>query len=304
MRGFVDKISIVIPIYNSERYLEACIQSVLDSSYKNIEVVLINDGSTDLSGEICEKYRDKDERVIYYKTSNNGVTLARKLGVECASSQYVCFVDSDDLLQPNYLSTLIKSFKSDSHIVVEGPYNRDVDSVTFLKEMLTNKQDWTVLRKIYKRDLLLGSKAFTVPKEINVGEDLIGNIYILREVENVQIVKGNSYILRENPYSVTKTRLFSAEYEAAFIKQVKDALGPSIEQYQDELWLLELRTIKNLLLNDVIVKRNHPIYTDIISCPRPNIECGIGDVIPLHIRSPYVAMWLLKMLKKFKKNSI
>lgn len=303
MRKFVDKISIVIPVYNAERYLEACIQSVLELSYKNIEVVLINDGSTDLSGEICEKYRDKDERVIYHKTSNNGVTAARRLGVEYASAQYVCFVDSDDLLQPSYLSTLIDALNSDSDIVGEGPYNREVDSVTFLKEMLTNKQDWSLLRKIYKRELLIGS-AFTVPKEINVGEDLIGNIHILKDAKHVQIVQGNSYVLRENPYSVTKTRRFSVEYESAFIKQVKDALGTSIEQYQDELWLLELRAIKNLLLNDILVKSNHPIYTDVISCPRPNIKCGIGDFIPLYIRSPYVATRLLKMLKKFKKNSI
>ena len=92
------KISIIIPVYNAEMYLERCIESIINQTYKNIEVILVDDGSTDSSGAICDTYADKDERVIVIHKENAGAGLARTTALEIASGDYYAFVDADDYL--------------------------------------------------------------------------------------------------------------------------------------------------------------------------------------------------------------
>lgn len=102
-----NKISIIIPIYNSSKYLEELLDSISIQSYENFEVLMINDGSTDNSEKICFKFEKKDERFKYYYKNNSGVSDTRNFGIEKATGEYICFVDSDDLLDINYLNDLI-----------------------------------------------------------------------------------------------------------------------------------------------------------------------------------------------------
>ncbi len=94
-------VSVIVPIYNASPYLEKCLDSVVNQTLKNIEIILINDGSTDNSEEICKAYADKDNRIIYYKKENEGLAAARQDGIERAHGEYVGFVDSDDWLELN-----------------------------------------------------------------------------------------------------------------------------------------------------------------------------------------------------------
>ncbi len=91
-----DKISIIVPVYNVEKYLKECIESILSQTYKNIEIILIDDGSTDNSGKICDEYLKKDSRVKVIHKENGGLSDARNTGIEIASGKYIGFVDSDD----------------------------------------------------------------------------------------------------------------------------------------------------------------------------------------------------------------
>ena len=91
-----DLISVIVPVYNTEKYLRKCIESTLSQSYKNIELLLINDGSTDSSAEICREYLDKDKRCYYFEKENGGLSDARNYGIERAKGEYITFVDSDD----------------------------------------------------------------------------------------------------------------------------------------------------------------------------------------------------------------
>ncbi len=102
-----EKISIIIPIYNSEKYIEECIQSVVNQTYKNLEIILVNDGSTDASAVICEKFAAQDSRIKYLYQENKGVTAARKLGLEYATGNYVGFVDSDDYIDVDLYERLV-----------------------------------------------------------------------------------------------------------------------------------------------------------------------------------------------------
>ena len=95
------KVTIIVPVYNVEQYIEKCVESILRQNYKNIEIILVDDGSTDLSGDICDAYGKKDTRVKVIHKSNGGLSSARNTGLKIASGEYISYVDSDDYVQKN-----------------------------------------------------------------------------------------------------------------------------------------------------------------------------------------------------------
>lgn len=107
----MEKISIIVPIYNLERYLKECIESILNQSYKNIEVILIDDGSTDRSLKICKDFEIKDKRILVIHQENSGVSVARNTGIKYASGEWIMFVDPDDYLDENIVTELYKQTK-------------------------------------------------------------------------------------------------------------------------------------------------------------------------------------------------
>lgn len=173
-----DLISIIVPIYNSEKYLRQCIESILKQSYKNIEVLLINDGSPDSAADICKEYIEKDSRCHYYEKENGGLSDARNYGIERATGDFITFVDSDDFLMDQALEKLYATaLLGESDLVVGGfcrfeePYfhlfSRDCFGslpITFVeKEYAINQMDEftdvyfllysTAWSKLYKRSL-------------------------------------------------------------------------------------------------------------------------------------------------------
>ena len=99
-------ISVIVPVYNAEKYLNACVESILAQDYKNFELLLVEDGATDASGVLCDKWREKDKRIRVFHQENGGAAKARNFGVAMAKGEYVAFVDSDDVIAPSYLQTL------------------------------------------------------------------------------------------------------------------------------------------------------------------------------------------------------
>ena len=110
-------ISIIIPVYNVENYLEECLKSVQSQTYTNIEVILVNDGSTDKSKLICERYCKEDRRFHLLNQENQGQSVARNMGVAASTGEFISFVDSDDIILPNYLETLMHYMAEDVDIV-------------------------------------------------------------------------------------------------------------------------------------------------------------------------------------------
>ena len=102
------KISVIIPVYNVEQYLEKCLDSILNQTYKNIEIILVNDGSIDKSGVICDEYSRKYNNIKVFHKENGGVSSARNLGIDNATGQYLAFVDPDDYIDPNMYEILVK----------------------------------------------------------------------------------------------------------------------------------------------------------------------------------------------------
>lgn len=102
-----NKISIIVPIYNTEKYLERCFQSLINQSYENLEIILINDGSNDNSLDICNKYKEKDDRIIVINKKHSGVSDSRNIGIKRATGDYIGFVDSDDYIHKDMFKNLI-----------------------------------------------------------------------------------------------------------------------------------------------------------------------------------------------------
>lgn len=105
-------ISIVVPIYNVEKYLRACIDSILDQTYRNLEIILVDDGSPDGCSAICDEYKEKDQRIIVIHQKNRGLSGARNAGIDKAQGQYIGFVDSDDTIEPQMFEVLLNNIQS------------------------------------------------------------------------------------------------------------------------------------------------------------------------------------------------
>ena len=113
-------ISIIVPIYNVERYLVQCIDSILNQTYKEIQVILVDDGSTDSSGKICDEYRQKDNRIVVIHQENKGLVAARKEGLKKSAGEYVGFVDGDDYIEPQMYARLLAIMESTEADIVHS----------------------------------------------------------------------------------------------------------------------------------------------------------------------------------------
>lgn len=126
-------VSIVIPVYNAEPYLEECLNSILEQSFPNFEILLINDGSVDGSADICQKFAFLDERVKYFFKPNGGSTSARKVGVQNATGKYVMFIDADDYIQPDMISYMVAIAENNDADIVVDTFVTDVSNQDYLQ---------------------------------------------------------------------------------------------------------------------------------------------------------------------------
>ena len=114
------KVSIVVPIYNTAKYLEKCLDSIINQSYQNLEIILINDGSTDNSGKIAEKYAKKDPRIVVIHQKNQGQSTARNIGLKRASGDFIGFIDGDDEITPDFIEKLVNATSENTSLTVCG----------------------------------------------------------------------------------------------------------------------------------------------------------------------------------------
>lgn len=114
------QISIIVPVYNVEKYLKRCIDSILKQTFTNFELILINDGSTDSSGQICDEYARKDKRIKVYHKKNEGASIARNTGIINSNGQFILFVDSDDFIDEEYISSYLKYPIEEYTLLIQG----------------------------------------------------------------------------------------------------------------------------------------------------------------------------------------
>lgn len=133
-------ISVIVPVFNVEKYLEKCIESIRNQTYKNLEILLINDGSTDKSFEICNKYLEIDDRIVLLNKENGGLSSARNFGIDNAKGEYITFVDSDDFIHELMYETLVYNLeKNDCDISIIESFDI-VEDMDFLPELKNNNK--------------------------------------------------------------------------------------------------------------------------------------------------------------------
>lgn len=181
----MNQISIIVPIYNTKKYLNRCLDSIIEQSYKNIEIILIDDGSTDGSEIICEQYLNKDKRIRLFHTDNRGLSQARNLGLEKANGAYIAFVDSDDYIERNMMEKLYNMiYQYKAEISVCGFIKRKQENKIHIyntEQALEKMIDYNdcfainVWNKLYKRELwdMVKFKPNCIYEDINTTMKLI-----------------------------------------------------------------------------------------------------------------------------------
>lgn len=176
-------VSVVVPVYNAEKYIQQCVRSILNQSYSDLELILVDDGSYDSSASICHELAQKDARIKYYYQPNNGVTSARKKGVELASREYVTFVDADDTIEKDFLKILVDKITKGFDMVICGTsLEGEMDGDTFVSAMLEGKLPPSIWGKLIRKNIL-SNEVFNISRDLSIGEDVIMNILIGLRIE-------------------------------------------------------------------------------------------------------------------------
>jgi len=208
------KISVVVPIYNVQKYLSKCIVSILKQTYTNIEVILINDGSTDNSLKICEYYKLLDSRIKLINSKNKGVSSARNLGVKYSSGDFVGFVDSDDFIEINMYETMINCIiANQADICVLSKYTIknsniiklcSIDSYTALKKLFLLQFPTSLWAYLYNAKIL---KEVVLDENIYFFEDFKFNYSILRNCKCISLCNYYLYNYKINDYSINNQEI-------------------------------------------------------------------------------------------------
>lgn len=209
-------ISVVVPVYNVEEYLDECLDSIKKQTYKNLEVILVNDGSTDKSQEICERYCQQDPRFHLINQENRGLSAARNRGIQESTAEFITFVDSDDVIKEDMLEQLMKPMTSENIDIVECWYThneqeleletKDNIGIVFrgdAKGALVSLCSDNIVRlnavaKLFRRKLIIGFPFL----EGLFYEDVYGGIGILKHINKMVKINYIGYYYRVRSGSI------------------------------------------------------------------------------------------------------
>lgn len=214
------ELSIIVPVYNVEKYLCKCVDSILNQTFQDFELILVDDGSPDNSGRICDEYAKKDSRIIVIHQKNGGLCSARNSGIKCASGNFIAFVDSDDYVAPNMYETLINVSKETGADMVKCGYCEFVnDEITakkaFSKIKVIDNNDGQSLLPFYLKSILctvvwngIYSKDLAkrvVYPEGYINEDNYASPMYLHLAKKLAIIPGTLYFYRQNYTGLSKS---------------------------------------------------------------------------------------------------
>ena len=206
------KVSIIVPIYNSETHLSRCIDSILAQTYSDFELILVNDGSIDNSGKICDEYAQKDSRIIVIHKENGGTSSARNIGLEKSHGEYITFVDSDDTIYPNYLCTF--SYNADFEVAgletIGSNNDINLPQATLLLSNNNDIANWfinnydalyltTICSKIFRREVII-SRLLQFELSLKRGED---TIFVYNYISCCKNIKLNPIIIYKYYFETT-----------------------------------------------------------------------------------------------------
>lgn len=287
-------VSIIIPVYNVEQYIEECIDSILQQTFEKFEVILVNDGSTDSSGIICDEYSKNDKRIRVIHQKNGGVSSARNTGLDYAIGKYITFIDSDDYVNENYIEKLYKNIKENNadiavcnnkrfitgHQVNDYKIDNNI-SILDTEECLENLygQYWeryvVVWGKLYKKDIFKDIR-FPVGK---INEDLFIIYKLYLKARKIIYDNSQLYFYRNTEESITNKKFTYKNFD-------------NLEAFEEHISFYKKNKYYNL--EKKAIRR----YCYHINCFYKRFKTDNGDLKGLYlIRKKH------KNIKKYVKNS-
>lgn len=316
-------VSIIVPIFNVEKYVRKCIKSIMKQNYTNIEIILVNDGSSDKSTEIINELSNEDERIIVVHKNNEGVSSARNAGLQIAKGQYIMFIDGDDYVDDDYVDyfvNLLKTTKCDigfntNNYAIEGNYSCDgqyiIPAEKAIEWIYSDKIFVAVWNKIYKASVLKKGK-IKFNSDIWYGEGMLFNIECLQVVNMVAIGEKAVYHQTFNPQSAMRNFNLESNYcgikSLELQKKVWKKRTKRIEQAWEYHYYRFNRTIIDGLVRSGGVEKNRDVYNKCVKNIRKNIVIVFKEEKELKKLISWALYYIVPMYmakrsaKKFKET--
>lgn len=265
-------VSIIVPVYNSEKYVGKCIESLLNQTYKNIEIIIIDDGSTDNSKSIIKEYLKSDDRIIFKTQKNMGANIARYTGIKLAKGKFCLFIDSDDWIENNAVEKLVSFQKENDYDIIK--FNGITEPSKELKNFYLNKGEkakqittqeakrllltTNILNNLcfsmYRTEILKRIKSFKI--KLSNCEDLLTNLEIYNNTNRIIFISNVFYHYRENQNSTTKSL-----NKEKIKKNLKDFLyvSNSIFNYAKK-WHMDTEEINNMISFRILTMTKGSIF--------------------------------------------
>lgn len=214
-------ISVIIPAFNAEMHIENCVRSI-QTSYFNIEVIVVNDGSTDRTLEICNKLASENPNIKIFTIKNSGAYTARQYGVRKADGDYITFIDADDTFVDGGIELLVKEIDNDSEVIItEAKDDKLCSTKSYCEDIFTGSIRGSLCGNIYKKGII-NQALVPINRRITMGEDLIQNLFVSLYATKIRYTQLNIYNYNYNLASVTKTFKRTFEYEQLFYQTIYD----------------------------------------------------------------------------------
>lgn len=204
------KVTLIVPVYNSEKYIGKCLDSILNQTYENFEILVVNDGSKDNSQKIIEEYQTKyPDKIVAINQENKGVSKTRNESIKKANGDYIMFIDNDDFLDSDYIETFVTEAEKGDYDAVLGGYRRPNENGKIVKEMKLKETEWAKLMimapwaKIYKKQYLIDNNIGFL--SVNLGEDIYFNLKAMLVSDKIKIIPYIGYNWFFNTSSVSNT---------------------------------------------------------------------------------------------------
>jgi len=230
-------ISIIVPIFNCEKYIPQCVTSLINQTYRNTEILLINDGSTDSSGLLCDNYKESDNRITVIHQNNSGVSSARNQGLDCANGDYIAFVDADDYVSPDFIYSLYNNIKN-TDISICG-YYRFSDSAPLRETLLTftpnlphdelfhyvlcNNHIGGYLWNKFFRSKIIVENNIRFNTTLRIGEDMLWITEYLKHANNGVYIPKALYYYQNNRDSALQSGFHSKKFNSRTITNLDAA---------------------------------------------------------------------------------
>ncbi len=215
-------VSVILPVYNGEKYLAQAIDSILSQSYGKWELLVVDDGSKDGSASICDEYAGRDSRIKVFHQPNSGVNSARARGVDNASGEYFVFLDADDTLSSDALEYMLGQFSDSYDLLVCGKEDKTLNKEEYLKDLWTCAIAPALWGKMFRASVYK-QMDYAIDRRLVMGEDLLLNSMYALSVNKVKVLPRMVYLVNHNnETSVTRTFKHNWEYEKIYFGKVQE----------------------------------------------------------------------------------